>query len=396
MHDPTLFLSVNEMTMFNFKFKRIFWVMIFFLTCLSTILQGQLFHRQEALRATPSCTIELGDNDTSLILRLIRAYQLSDLEQSRGDSMWQYIFDQKHVHIHEILKKGVLNEAAEILRHPADTDLFYGIDSLSYSIQDQFNHFDNQIAHAKLCLDGLVRFAEAIGAISLDNPEAAHLPLFIYDVETVLEKIEQHLNITLSFPNPYPKEHGLLSSKGVISYRVPQALYQAWKIKQLVKNKKNPRVLEIGAGLGRTAYYARLMGIQDYTIVDLPLTAISSGYFLGRTLGEDQVLLKGESQTDAKNRIKIVNMSDFINSNTSYDLVINVDSMTEMDPKIAKQYWEKIETCTKKLLSINHEINPFRVLDLINNSTAVTDSTRSTYWMRSGYVEEVVHFSSAK
>ncbi|MBN9378547.1 MAG: hypothetical protein BGO14_08615 [Chlamydiales bacterium 38-26] len=384
------------MTIFSIAFPPIFWVITLFLTCSSTMLPGQLFHRQEALKATPGCTVESNNNDTPLIQRLIQSYQLSDLEQSLGDSMWQYIFDHKHVHIHEIFKKGVLNEVADILRHPADTDLFYGIDGLSYSTQEQFHQFDQQKAHAELCLDGLVRFAEAIGAIFLDNPEATHLPIFVYDVETVLEKIEQHLNLNLSFPNPYPKEHGLLCSKGVISYRVPQALYQAWKIKQLVKNIKNPRILEIGAGLGRTAYYARLMGIQDYTIVDLPLTAISSGYFLGTTLGADQILLKGESQTDAKNRIKIINMSDFIDGHEIYDLVLNVDSMTEMDPQIAKKYWKKIERCTNKLLSINHEINPFRISDLINSNNSSIDSTRSPYWMRAGYVEEVIHFSSNK
>jgi hypothetical protein len=34
------------------------------------------------------------------------------------------------------------------------------------------------------------------------------------------------------------------------------------------------RCLEIGAGVGRTAYYAHWLGMQDYTIVDLPTALI--------------------------------------------------------------------------------------------------------------------------
>ncbi len=54
------------------------------------------------------------------------------------------------------------------------------------------------------------------------------------------------------------------------------------------------RVLEIGAGLGRTAYYAWRAGIRHYTIVDVPLTAVAQADFLGRTLGPEALTLAGE------------------------------------------------------------------------------------------------------
>lgn len=350
------------------------------------------FRKFESLNPVPGCTTGVIENDSALVLRLINAYQKSDNEMHRGDSMWQYIFNNSHMAIHQVFKNGQLNAATDILRYPAKTDLFYGIDNLSSSFMYVYQNPDVPINVARENLDKLMRFAEGIGALPLDNPEENFGPAISYDAETVVKLIEQTINLDLSFPNPYPYEYGVLTSKGVISYRVPQALYQAWKIKQLVKNVKNPRVLEIGAGLGRTAYYAKLFGIQDYTIIDLPMTALCSGYFLGRSLGDEFVVLYGENLEDSENKVKILTPNDFLNGTKNYDLIINVDSMTEMDPTMAKAYFEKIRASTKTFLSINHEINLFTVADLIRECNSVLETSRHPYWLRQGYVEELVRF----
>jgi hypothetical protein len=242
-------------------------------------------------------------------------------------------------------------------------------------------------------LDHLVRFAEAIGAINLDNPESyGHIPPTRWDADAIINIISQKLNVPIVFPNPYPAEHGLATSSGVMSYRVPQALYQAYRIKEILKNKTSPRVLEIGGGLGRTAYYARLFGITDYTIVDLPFTAMSSGYFLGVTLGEDQILYSGENASDAQNRIKMLTPAEFLAGNKQYDLIINADGFTEFDPNTSQAYWNQIEKSTPIFLSINHEVNPFSVRMLIEKSELVSEASRFPYWMRKGYIEELVRF----
>lgn len=332
------------------------------------------------------------EDDAHLVLRLVQAYQLSDSEMNRGSAIWHHIFHEKHQNIHHIFKTGQYELAAQILRNPAGTDLFYGIDNLCHSFLFQALDPTSVYGAAINCIDGLARFAAAIGVLRLDNPEWNQQPIFSYEAESILRLIEQKLNCSLSFPNPYPYEYGLSTSKGIISYRVPQALYQAWKIKELVKDIKNPRVLEIGGGLGRTAYYASLLGIKDYTIIDIPLTAICSGYFLGRALGEENVVLHGEKIGDSENKIKILTPSDFLNDVSSYDLIINVDSMTEMSVEMAHSYLKKIEQSTKIFLSINHEINEFTMSNLLTESPSVLAMTRYPYWMRHGYVEELVLF----
>lgn len=381
------------MLMANDK-KYIFYAFIF-LTLIGNLadVYADFFHRVESLKAVVGYTEGYLVDDTSLVARLIQAYQNSDHEANKpGNSMWYCFFNERHASIHHIFKNGQFDEATHILRNPASTDLFYGIDTLCNCFLPQFQNQEGCSAFSMCCLDGLIRFAEAIGAVRLYNPESHHIAPAVFEADTVLSLIEQKLGISLVFPNPYPQECGVLTSKGVVSSRVPQALYQAWKIKQLVKDIKNPRVLEIGAGVGRTAYFANLLGIKDYTIIDLPMTALSSGYFLGRSLGENGIILHGEKQEKSKNKVKILVPSDFFNGHKKYDLIINVDSMTEMDPQIAKKYWKKITSSTKTFLSINHDMNSFTVNDLIEESHDVLRVHRSPYWLRNGYIEELIRF----
>lgn len=67
-----------------------------------------------------------------------------------------------------------------------------------------------------------------------------------------------------------------------------------------------------------------------------------------------------------------------------------------MDPKIAKAYWDKIERSSRMFISINHEVNPFTVKELIDTGTRVASVQRMIYSMRRGYVEELVKFTTAE
>ena len=216
----------------------------------------------------------------------------------------------------------------------------------------------------------------------------------LWEAESVLTELNKSYG-PFSVPNPFPGEHGLKSSRGVISYRVPQSIYQAWRIKQLVHGISNPRVLEIGAGLGRTAYYAYERGIKDYTIVDIPITTAAQAYFLGRTIGEDKIHLDGEQPNEFSHKIKILTPQTFFNEPKTYDLILNVDSLTEMDFSVAQAYWNKIKVSTRKFLSINHEVNTFRARDLVVEDLGNLNIHRGLYWMRRGYIEELIQMHDA-
>jgi hypothetical protein len=75
-----------------------------------------------------------------------------------------------------------------------------------------------------------------------------------------------------------------------------------------------------------------------------------------------------------------------------YDLIVNVDSWTEMPKDIALSYWHFARKTAPRVLSINHEFNPHTFREFYKNE-AGTHAMRYAYPMRRGYVEEIISFS---
>ena len=147
-----------------------------------------------------------------------------------------------------------------------------------------------------------------------------------------------------------------------------------------------PGIVEIGAGLGRTAYYAWQLDIRDYTIIDIPMSGVAQAYFLGRTLGEKAIRLFGEEEGPG---IRILPPAAFLAAADRYDLVVNVNSLTEMARETAVSYVDQIERRADLFWSVNHEANAFCVRELFSPSAAA-HVTRTPYWLRPGYVDEVL------
>jgi len=240
-------------------------------------------------------------------------------------------------------------------------------------------------------MSGLRTLAEALGARRVPYLETTSEQVGWHDAalnspDAIIDQIDAVLGIELVFPNPYPGEIGLQSKRGIVGFRSIQAIYQAWRIAEIAKRDPGFRVLEIGAGLGRTAYFANLFGIKDYSIVDIPLTNAAQGYFLGRTLGDQAVQLTGE-EIIGDVRANIILATNLLKSDKHFDLIVNIDSWTEMSHETAMSYWDYAKTHTRQILSINHEHNPFTVRSLYETDPSVT-ATRFPYWMRRGYIEE--------
>jgi SAM-dependent methyltransferase len=254
-------------------------------------------------------------------------------------------------------------------------------------------------SYARWLHDALVSLAEAVGARRVFYPETT--PGYHYELygepgnaDRILDEIEGVLDAPIRFPNPYSGELGLLTAtRGIASFRAIQALYQAWRLRELSRRRDDFRVLEIGAGLGRTAYFARALGMSDYTIVDIPLTNAAQGYFLGRTLGADNVVLFNENPR--KQATRILPPARLEGITETFDMVLNVDSFTEMSLETMEFYWRFCRSNADTLLSINHEVNPNRVRQLYLSDPAVQVS-RFPYWMRRGYVEEHIRWKHRK
>jgi hypothetical protein len=327
-----------------------------------------------------------------LIRRIRSAYlHAASTFAGSGDSMWTSIRALSQ-EIHDLLVGG--DESALVLRlsDPGNTNLFYGMDNLyreyTEAIKASSEERLRQIAASEWFL--LVQLAEAIGSRRARNneyPTSPFAPLMSYDVEGELAGIDAALGARVDFPNPFRGEAGLGTSRGVISTRALGAIYQAHRLKQLSR-KYGCRVLEIGAGLGRTAYYGNLFGLTPYWIVDLPMSNVAQALFLGTAVGDRKVRLSDEQRSGSQ-EIEILDLS-MIQELSDVDIVLNADSLTEMDRIDAQAYVEFIIRRSKVFLSVNHEFNPFRVSDI--GDLAKYRVSRHPYWLRAGYVEEVYVF----
>lgn len=322
--------------------------------------------------------------------RIRSAYRHAlELSRGPGESTWTMITGLNQ-QIHEMLL-GDHDELIDVLADPGKTKLFFGFDSIFDDIVKRLSDPDAAAVLESQRINvasGIVRLAEAFALRPTFNPEGGGTTFTAgwnegIDLDAILSDIGDFLGLPLKFPNPFAGEFGLQTQAGIASERAIQAIYQAWRIRQIAGVSGS--VLEIGAGLGRTAYYAVNLGITNYTVVDLPLTNVAQALYLGHVLGEDAVSLQGEQVRVGQVRIR---SPEWLHAGEErFDMVVNVDSLTEMDQTYAEEYARFIRARAGLFLSINHEVNPFRVRDL----GAFADYTieRHPYWMRAGYVDEV-------
>jgi hypothetical protein len=350
------------------------------------------YHRRpDSLVLAADFTKGFPDNDALLIDRLTASYRLR-AEAPTG--MWGDFFRDLHGDIHRAVLSNDRARIETILRNPITSDLFYGFDFTVRTYRKGGLRIEDRHDPA-LTLDGLICLAEAMGARPVENPERYTWRSTKTRASEVIAQIEAVTKFPIAVPNPFPAEYGLVTRGGIMSYRVPQSIYQAWRMAQLLKGIPNPRVLEIGGGLGRTAYYARQFGLADYTIIDIPVSSLAQGYFLGRGLGGDAIELDGEPAfADSASRVKLLAPRAFLGGTETYDLIVNVDSLTEIGRTAASQYWAAIQHRAKTFLSINHEANEFTVSSLIRESPGVARWARVPCWMRRGYTEEIVEFAA--
>ena len=200
--------------------------------------------------------------------------------------------------------------------------------------------------------------------------------------DALLAALDTVVGTKLAFPNPFSGEVGVKTSRGIASLRAVYALYQAARLAQCAKLIGGHRCLEIGAGAGRTEYYCWQFGLRPYTIVDLPMALVGQACFLAATVGPDNIWLFGEDGPRSDDVVRLVPPHWLFAGDEHFDLVLNVDSLTEMSRSYARRYIAFITKRAKFFLSINHESNEFRVYDLLPGMFRFPDP------LRTGYVEE--------
>jgi len=320
--------------------------------------------------------------------RLVKEYLLREKDHKYSNNsadIWDPIFENFQKDLQLSLKSKNKKDIENILDNPGSSNLLVGFENNVLS-KMWTNDVENMYA-----LDKLLSFSEFLGIRNIYNPEQDKISVYKIDLESLLNKIEKKIKIKLNFKNVFPGESGIWTSRGILNEKEIQALYAAYKISKIIK--KNENVLEIGGGLGRTAYYCNLFGIKDYTIVDIPITFLAQGNYLGRAISEKRIIFENELQNKyEKNKIKLITPKFYLKSKIKYSLVLNCDSLTEINYDLAFNYMKRISK-SKYFFSINHEKNSFNVSKLIKKFK-YSNHSRNLYWLRKGYIEEFVNFKN--
>lgn len=268
-----------------------------------------------------------------------------------------------------------------MLSNPISHNLWYGFDSTAKRLMP-----DSVNVNQYGIYDVLRRFYEACGG-RVHQFERRTPPEYI-PVDVLIKEIERELNTHLIFPAPYAKMAGLINERGLIRNRALWGLYLAWRARQA----GGIDILELGGGLGYAAYYSILLGANTHTIVDLPLTLVATGHFLGLSNGTEQVKLYGETELENNKYAFYLLPPQAFPENKIFDIVINMDSFPEFGLEMAQDYIKKIKKVTKQFLSINHEGESYTVRELLMTDPDVVNYSRHPFWLRKGYVEEMYEF----
>lgn len=351
--------------------------------------------------------IDCTKEDVRIAERLLESYQKAIKDEQYiankpKNDLWVILQNSKHSDFIQLLKRNDPVVLAEYLCSMSRQNITHGMtQGLDNYIEIVSNERSMRLS-AAYYMDKLVALGEALGCLPCESPESGRWGENLYtDIDELVTKIEGIIGIDISPPRISGGLFGVSSKRGLFHFRDIISIYTAWRIWELVKDKNNPVICEIGAGTGRVAYYSYKMGIKNYTIIDLPYVSIVSGYYLIKSLPEANIILYGEDNDEKQDSIKIYPYWYFKEIPDNYfDLTLNQDSFPEINYDTVIEYLHLIRCNTKQyFLSINQEGQARQtgpdnlqlvVSQLIRKlGNSYENVYRFPFWIREGYVEEL-------
>ena len=339
----------------------------------------------------------LGDH---FLDRVKRAYRIANAQTKiHPNSLWVPIVNMQRP-IHAALMDDNNDALRSIFIDPYKSDLYYGMDQLSVSADNLTGRTgvpDFSVGMVSL----IITLADAIGLrrwlprgaeqeVNYSKVKQDSRP----DIDKLLDRIAGVMQLDVRFPSPFPNEKetgGMMTARGLATYRAIQALYQCYRVTQELFGDPNKSILEIGPGMGRTAYHCWMAGFRNYTTMDIPMGIVAQARFLAAVLGAKSIWLQGDPLDAQVGRTRLLPSSDREKLAERFALVLNVDSITEMAGD--SEVWAAwIAKHADVFLSINHEANSPTVANLGRRYFAGALSHRFQYWLRHGYIEEIFRF----
>jgi hypothetical protein len=331
-------------------------------------------------------------NQQEIVTRLIDYYWRikSSPEMSRVLlDMWTET-SKHHAAFSAALEGRDVEAVSNSLLNVCNTPLAIGFENSTLASKDHKLFLELNV------IDKFLALAESLGCLPVQCPEQGTWGYRSLEVDTLYAEIQARIPFDLAAPKAGGGGYGLRIKDGVLTERNLQAISAALRVHRLLEGAPRKVVAEIGGGIGGLTYYMAKAGMDSTYLFDLPIVSIVQGYFLMKSYGPDQVCLWGEGADQA--RIKLFPWWVFETMPENlFTLVVNQDSMPEIDKEISQNYLRLIkEKTTDYFLSINQE---GRAPDINNRPQSVIYElvyavggfrrlSRELDWMREGYVAE--------
>jgi hypothetical protein len=253
---------------------------------------------------------------------------------------------------------------------------------------------------AKITRRRIEAVLEAQGYKSILNPEQGQWEgIGEKELASMLSDFEHNLDCSLSPPNIFA---GLFEiSLG--AYRFNQvdlmSLNSALAVRRVMSDKSLQRIVEIGGGSGRFAYYCLKLGLGPIYIIDLPHVLILQYWYLSKALPASKIRFNHSSDSSSADIVLVPNSKMNSIDSKQIEMVFNQDSFAEMPTDIVKQYLDWIALNKDSLIfSINHESKPFsnyggeqqiNIFEVLSSDNRFKLLSRELDWVRRGYVRSI-------
>jgi hypothetical protein len=343
------------------------------------------------------CQADSGPACREAVERVFAAYRASQKDARLPDKcMWDLI-EKRNKPFVEALVAGDIEQGQQILSRMFQTDVIWGLGKYDQVLLDDMRRVPER-SHCQLRVtDALVSLAQAVGAAAVTSVEQqgvkAHLEALKVDLELLLAEVEKRCGLAVSSPR-VGAAYGCEIGGRLVTIDSLLHSYTLYRLKELGAGR-NSQIAEIGGGFGCLAALAYEAGLKNYAIFDLPWVNAIQGYYLIMSLPPGSVRLYGE--TTGSLTVNPFWTFDQL-FDRSLDFVVNTDSLPEMGRLTAANYIKQIGRILSGLfLSINQEAKANNggfgqqnsVGELVKELGGMTRLSRSLYWMRQGYVEEV-------
>jgi hypothetical protein len=311
--------------------------------------------------------------------------------------IWGELVASRHGEVNRLLQERATPALDEHLRELGRRAIAFGFfDGPDAHLGAEQNPLF-RTAGAKVIFDRILSLAEALACIEVENPEQGVWgKIAEADPSNLLDSIGKSIGLPNLAP-PVGGFWGLGTTQAVVNARTIDALYIANRIVETLARFRLEGVTEIGGGAGLVAYYCANLGITPYKIVDLPTMNAVQAFTLR---GVRKLRLFGESTKYPD--VDLTPTWDFsLPSDTPYDLLVNIDSLPEIETTAALNYLRDARKHGYRyFLSINQESadqvgtwSQGRVNALASQVGGYRRLARHRYWMRPGYVEEIYAIS---